>query len=77
MAEKKQQHDQIARTITELENKLAETPTAEDRHQRLAEIRDKGMEMLYHPDTMSANAWLRRHFIIYVKDYKVERIQMY
>jgi len=63
MAELRARHDAIAVTITQLEDTIAETPTVEKRRSQLEEIRDKGIEMLDHPDTTTANVWLRRHFM--------------
>lgn len=71
MAEFQSRYDDLAHTAAELEQAIAVTPTAEIRRQRLQEVRDKGLEMLYHPDRRTANAWLRQHIVLYVRDYQI------
>jgi DNA invertase Pin-like site-specific DNA recombinase len=77
MAELKERQAQLAHAITELEDQLAQTPTIEKRRSQLEDIRDNGMAMLNHEDMRTANAWLRRHFVIYVKNNAVERVHLY
>lgn len=77
MGELKERQSKLARTITELENELALVPTQTQRRDRLIEIRDNGLAMLDHIDVPTANAWIRSHFVIFVRDNKVERIHLY
>lgn len=77
MADLKQRTIDLSAAITELEDQLAATPTADERRNRLLEIRDKGSEMLHHPDRATANNWMRRHFIVYVEKNDVSQIHLY
>lgn len=76
MAELKGRHDRLAHTVTELETQVANTPNAQSRRDRLEEIRGKGLEMLDHPDVKTANAWLRRHFVLHVAANRVNLIKV-
>lgn len=76
MAELKERHDAIAHTITTLEDEIDATPTAEQRRSRLEEVRDKGLAMLDHPDTTTANAWLRQRFLLLVEGHEVVLIKV-
>jgi hypothetical protein len=71
MAELKARHQDLAHTITTLEDEIANTPTAEQRRSHLEEIRDKGLAMLDHPDAVTANAWLRQRFMFVVDEHEV------
>lgn len=71
MQELQQRHDDLAYTAAELEQAIATTPTAENRRLRLEEVRDRGIEMLEHPDRRTANTWLRQHIILYIRDCQV------
>lgn len=77
MADLKLRYAEIAARINELEDKIAATPTPEQRRQRLETIRDAGLDMLHHPDRAYANAWLRQHFIIYIDKNRVAQIHLY
>lgn len=77
MAELKERYESVCASVVEWEDRVKETPTAERRRQHLEEIRDSGLTMLHHPDIMTANAWLRRFFVIYVKDNQVTSIHLY
>lgn len=77
MAELKTRQVLLAHAVTELEDQLAQTPTADKRRSHLEEIRDNGMKMLNHPDIATANTWLRRHFVLYVKANRVAEIHVY
>lgn len=71
MGELQQRQNVLAHTVAELEQTIATTPTAETRRARLEEVRDKGLQMLDHPDRKTANTWLRQHIILYIRDFKV------
>lgn len=71
MAELQQRMNVIAKTVSDLSDTIANTPTADSRRSRLEEIRDHGLEMLYHPDNRTANAWLRARFVLIIQDYQV------
>jgi hypothetical protein len=75
MAEFQERQSNIARAVAELADETAKVPTADNRRSRLEEIRDNGIEMLHHPDVLAANAWLRRHLLLYVRDFQVCAIE--
>lgn len=77
MADLKTEQINISSNITSLQEQISSTPTAEQRRQRLEEIRDRGLEMLKHPDEITANAWLRQHFRIYIENHKVVTVELY
>lgn len=72
MAELQARHDDLARTVAELEDILAATPTAERRRERLEEVRDSGLAMLTHNDQRTANRWLREYIELIIVDYRVD-----
>lgn len=76
MAELQTRHDDLAHTVAELEQAIATTPTAETRRLRLQEVRDRGLDMLHHPDNKTANTWLRQHIVLYILDYKIHSRQI-
>lgn len=77
MAELKERQNSQQQAIAQLENELAQVPTREQRRARLADIRDNGLEMIDHPDIATANAWIRRHYLFFVRENKVFRVHLY
>lgn len=70
-------HEQAERLRNQLENLHGDRVKAADDDRmgdRLAEIADQGMTMLA-AETQEANAWLRRHFVVYVRDNDVFAIE--
>lgn len=74
MSDLHQRQSDLARTLAEIGDQLAATPNAKNRRERLEEIRDAGMAMLHHPDPLTANAWLKQHFLLYIRDRDVEAV---
>lgn len=70
MSELQARRDNWARRVAELEDLIAQTPSATRRRQRLIEARDNGLEKLYHPDPQTANAWLRERLRVIVAAYQ-------
>lgn len=64
----------IEQTLQTLQERLEQYRHESQRAERLDEIARIGLEMLEHEDVKVANAWLRRHFRIWVKDRQVFRI---
>lgn len=61
-------------TIRTLQGKLEQIQYEERRAARLEEVASIGPAMLEHEDERIANAWLKRHFQIWVEDRQVVRI---
>lgn len=77
MIDLKARYNEIAARVTELEDEVAATPTPDQRRTHLEEIRDRGTDMLHHPDMTTANAWLRQHFLIYILGNRIDQIHLY
>lgn len=75
MADLYERQSTFGRVAAELEQQIADTPTAEDRRTRLEEVRNSGMAMLYHGDIQTSNTWLCEHFLLYVKDFDVQKVE--
>lgn len=70
-------HTQIAAheaDIKALQDAEARIQHKAQRGERLSEIATQGFDMLEHDDIELANAWIRRHFRIWVRDNQVRRI---
>lgn len=76
MADLKTRHDTLLRSVAETEDELAAIPSAEKNRSRLEEIRDRGIEYLYHEDVRTSNAWLRENFRLIIADYSVYAVQL-
>lgn len=75
------QVDRLTGQIRDLEQivqglhvQLEQVRHEEQRAERLEEIASIGLAMLDHEDEKVANAWLKRHFQIWIRDYQVVRI---
>lgn len=68
------QTQKLEQAIQAALGKLEQIRHEEQRGERLEEIAGIGLAMLNHADERTANAWLRRHFRIWVKDREVVRI---
>lgn len=64
----------LEQRIQTLQDKLEQIQHEEQRAARLEEIASVGLAMLDHEDERVANAWMKRHFRIWVKDRQVVRI---
>lgn len=61
--------------VEELETQLATKPDPSSRLHRLEEIRERGYAMIETDDIAEANAWLRRHFRVYIWKNRVSGVQ--
>jgi len=61
--------------LDDLRNKIeiAETPNV--RRSRYETVASAGLDMLDNPDIKRLNAWVRKHFVVYVADNKVSSIE--
>lgn len=77
MGELQERFDDLAYTAAQLEQSIATTPTAEARLKTLTEIRDQGLAMLDHSDNRTCNTWLRKHFILWVRNHEIVAHEIY
>lgn len=68
-----QRQQQLA-AVAALEQELGAQRHNASRGERLEEIANVGLDMLQSDDVAAANAWLRRHFIVYSSGYVVTRV---
>lgn len=76
MQELRVRYEGVSARIDEISAQLATTPTKAQRREHLEEIRNAGLAMLDHPDTITANAWLRKRFRVYVANNKVQAVEL-
>lgn len=76
MAQLRERHESIERNIADLEEQAAAIPTKEERFRQLNDVRSVGLTMLNHADAATANAWIRRHFRLYVSDNSITAVEL-
>jgi DNA invertase Pin-like site-specific DNA recombinase len=83
------EHDRYRRQVTRLETQIAQAETElaklqsayesdkhkGKRHERITEARELGLAVLHQADITAANAWLRQHVQIYIKDGEVVEVR--
>lgn len=70
----KKQIDNALIEITSLQDRLSQLENDTKRGERIEQVRNAGAELLMNPDVRVANAWIRQHFRIYVRDSQVKDI---
>ena len=57
-----------------MQGELAAQRQNASRQDRLEEIANVGLDMLQSDDVAAANAWLRRHFVLYASGPSITRV---
>lgn len=76
MSELATQAEQIENEIAAIEDQLKRTRNEESRIARVEDVRRNGLERFNSPDIAALNAWVRRNFLITVKDKQVTQIEI-
>lgn len=68
--------ESVTTEITKLEDRLHQQQQLSQRADRVEEIRRIGMERLTDDDVKAANAWIRHHFRLWVRDSEIVAVDI-